>query len=168
MLKAPPGGLALPELDAQLIKVSMLRVEVVNEVVLLDESLPTEVHRALMLVFQIGSLDLLLLHNSSLNSHFKASDIDLLFQDLVRLSFPGFQPPLVLKTAHLPQIQGFLDLLGIIDRLLQKIQFFASVRIQQKIFPALKVGEVHFGHSESDVLHLVALLNFQFFEFLSL
>ena len=71
----------------------MLLIEVINHLTLFCELASTEVDWALMLILNLSRVDLLLLLNSSLNSHFKSPDIDLLSKNLVRLSFPCLKSP---------------------------------------------------------------------------
>ena len=71
----------------------MLLIEVVNHLTLFCKLASAEVDWALMLILNFSCVDLLLLLNSSLDSHFKSPDIDFLSKNLVRLSFPCLKSP---------------------------------------------------------------------------
>jgi hypothetical protein len=75
----------------------MLLIKVVNQLTLFSELASTEVDWALMLILSLSRVDLLLLLNSSLDSHFKPPDINLLSKNLVRLSFPCLKSSSSLK-----------------------------------------------------------------------
>jgi hypothetical protein len=60
------------------------------------------------------------------HSHFKTSDIDLLLQNLVRLLGPALQDVPLFNFSQLSKVQGFLDLLCIIQCLHHEFEFILA------------------------------------------
>ena len=161
------GLLASAELQAKLDEVRMLLVVVAEQFLLRVVFAFAKIDRTVVLLGRLACLSLPLALHSTFGTHLQQSGIRLLVDHTVRLLPPSRRVDCRLELLVLADVQRFLGLLRVVQRLAEEPEDILGRLVLQEGLVAVEHSHVHVGHLELDALDLALLGHLQLFERLS-